>query len=408
MNRQELERIKSDIQYKIDNHIVNPKNGKYKIAYKFPGEDSSRRITVRGKDSTEIAMNLIDARDKRDLKEEEQKKSAKRFDKIASKWYDSEVARGICDGTNDTNMHIINDILNPEFGLRSIEEITRQEIKNFLMKQGEYYRRDYLKKIKSAIVGIYAYANDAEITNYFPVNNINISKMRCLPPLDDISKNPVTNEEMLQALIASGGDHQMILILSMLFVYGLRPFELINLKWKNVDFDNKTIFVEVSKYTDALNYDPKLYQRYLPISPTILKLLIEEKANSIGEYIFYKRKSHKQLTTETLDKYFNTLTRDREILNGAKVVNNKIVEPTGLRHFVPYAFRRRRITDMQLEPNMSEALIDAFNGHVIKGVNGKNYTRFDYEKHLEPLFVEYLKIPDEELSSLLKQAKEAF
>lgn len=73
MNRQELERIKSDIQYKIDNHIVNPKNGKYKIAYKFPGEDSSRRITVRGKDSTEIALKLIDARDERDLKEEEQK-----------------------------------------------------------------------------------------------------------------------------------------------------------------------------------------------------------------------------------------------------------------------------------------------------------------------------------------------
>lgn len=232
--------------------------------------------------------------------------------------------------------------------------------------------------------------------------------MRCLPPLDDISKNPVTNEEMLQALIASEGKHQMILILSMLFVYGFRSVELVNLEWKNIDFDNKTLFVEVSKYTDALNYDPKLYQRYLPIPPTILELLKKEKANSKTEYIFDKRNSHKQLTTKTLDKYFKTLTRDREILNGAKVVNNKIVKSTGLRHFVPYAFRRRRITDMQLESKMSEALIDAFNGHVLKGVNGKNYTRFDYKKHLESLFVEYLKVLDEELSSLLKQAKEAF
>lgn len=407
MDAYEIERVTAFVDHKIKSGKCSPnENGLYKIYYTFPGEDSTQRVLGRGRDAGEVALKIIVAHDKRLLKEQRSKEARLRFDKIAAEWYYSEIERGVCDKTNDSNAHIINDILLEHFGCRSINDITRQEIKDFLTKQGKKYRINMVKKIRDAFVGIYTYANDSGVTTYFPVNRLSVKTIKCLPPLDGSEKNPVTKKEFLDSLAVSIDDSQMILILSMLFIYGFRPVELVNLIWKNIDFDSNTIFVEVSKYTDALNHDPKLYQRYLPITPKIRELLKKELEESKTDYIFHKKNNLNQLDTSTLDGYFETLTRKLEILNGAKVKNNKIVEYVGIRHFSPYAFRRLRITEMQTDPELSDTIIDAFDGHALKGINGKAYTRFDYETHLKPIFNKYLKNVDEQLTLFLKEAED--
>lgn len=68
-----------------------------------------------------------------------------------------------------------------------------------------------------------------------------------------------------------------------------------------------------------------------------------------------------------------------EIINGAKVVNNEIVEWTGIRHFTPYAFRKGVVTTMD-SLNYNDAITQMFIGHSPKSVKDQYYSLMNYKK----------------------------
>ncbi len=102
---------------------------------------------------------------------------------------------------------------------------------------------------------------------------------------------------------------------------GLRIGELIALKWQNVDFKNKIIYIEKAVSTISQNHTtfaiedtPKTTSsiRVIPISKQLLEILKELKRNTFCEYVVCSR-NVKQLQPRAYQKAFENLLKRLKI-----------------------------------------------------------------------------------------------
>jgi len=399
----EFDYIKSIIEGKINGGIINKNDaGIYKVSYTFP---NLKRITVRGTDAVDITHKLIA---KRDIQLSEAKKikvSSMRFDKIAIMWYETEIdGRDLAKDNRKNYKSILNKHILPRFGLRNIEEIENHELQNYLNELGKKSGKSHVSKVKNCLTNIFQFAYQNRLIVFNPAIKLKLPKCK---EFTSPNKERVTNDELLLALKASKNDLQMKIIIEMLFLYGIRDVELVKLRWENINFKEKYIHIKESKYTNAINTKNKeKTRRYLPLPNTLakdLRTLKESRPSSTGnDIIFIKKESKKPMTTNALCGYFKTLHRDMEILNGAKMFNNKIIEYTGVRHFTPYAFRHGVSSRMDaLEFN--DYYTQSFIGHAPQSVKDKHYTKLNFETELRPVYNRYMEIAEKELIDYLKQ-----
>ena len=398
----EFEIIKNELENKIETRKIKPnQKGEYKVGYIFANVE--KRIYARGKDAADLTHKLIALRDSAIENSKKQKIVETRFDTIAVNWFEVQIkGRGLGKKNVSNYKTILNNHIIEEFGMKDLSEISNSSLQEFLNNKGKTSSISQVKKIKNCLEGIFSFAVSNNKILYNPTANL---KMPSCQSFDDSHKKPVTNDEMKFALKTVRSDCQMQIILEMLFIYGMRTIEIVNLKWKNINFDEKFIHIERSKYTDAITTeDNKSVLRYLPLSDIISKHLMQLKCerniNDENEYIFITRQSGNKLDTTTLDKYFKTLTRDMEIVNGAEVFNNKIVSKTGIRHFTPYAFRHGVATKLNAM-NYNDALAQCFLGHKPKTVKDIHYSNMTYERELRPAYQTYMDKAEKELQAII-------
>lgn len=408
----EYEELASLIRHKIDSgKLKQQANGVYKISKKF--ENCEKTIYVEGTDAKDIANKLIYKRDINIKKVSDEEKFGKPFYAVAGEWYNLRIKETGLKEKNVSNYRgLLNNHILPKFKDRGIKTIRNNEIQELLNKKGKTYSCSQVSKMKNIIISIFDYAETNMYIEHNQIKKLIVPKCK---KFKNDSKNPVTKEELTLALKATKDQPMMQLAVVMLYVYGLRTCELVNLEWKFVNFDEDYFKIDKSKYTDSLNVkNNEITKRYSPLSPTVKKLLIKTKElhQSDGrkdDMIFHKKNLKnkldiKPITSDTMDEYFNTLTnRDMEIANGAVVRNNQIIEYTGVRHFTPYAFRKGVITRLNAM-NYNDSITQMFVGHAPKEVKDRYYSKMNFEQDLRPNYQRFLDASEELLKECLESA----
>lgn len=402
----EYELLKKEIQEKIDNKKLNPdEDGSYKIGYRFT--KCGKRYYSRGLTADALAQDLLRKRNESIAKEERKRTLDRRFDQVSIDWFETNIkGRSLGENNIRNTKSILNKHIIPQFGYNDISSVQNKDLQNFLNELSTCYSKDHVLKIKNTLEAIFVFAAANDLIGKLPT--IGLKMPKCVKKSTN-KKDPVSSDEFLLALRACKNDLQMLTILEILFVYGMRDVELNNLRWENINFEKKYIHITHSKYTGAITTrDDNICMRYLPLCDTVAKSLkaLKEKNKIVdqSEYIFKRRKSNKPLTTKALDGYFKTLMRDMDILNGAKVFNNKIIESSNIRYFTPYAFRKGVTTTLD-SMNMIPAITQKFIGHAPSNVKDRYYSRMDFEQHLRPAFQPYLETAERNLINILELSK---
>lgn len=137
-------------------------------------------------------------------------------------------------------------------------------------------------------------------------------------------------------------DNQYECFLKLIMTYQLSRFELLNLEWKDIDFDNNKISLYLINYGDyAKKYDwntvkkNESYKRTFPLIPNIKKLLLKEQQkqalNENYEYQNYVclKNDGTRLNINTLSRNLRNIARENilpeVLLSGLKLSLNDYV-----------------------------------------------------------------------------------
>ena len=103
-------------------------------------------------------------------------------------------------------------------------------------------------------------------------------------------------DDEIEKLLNVSGERLKPIILTALHT-GIRRAQLLSLKWSNINFENRTIYIENGKWGRW---------QEIPINDTLYNVLFEMKQKSTGEYIFTKDNGE---PCGDIKKSFNTILR---------------------------------------------------------------------------------------------------
>lgn len=403
MNKTEIDYLKVEIQKKINNKTIKKnKNGKYKINKKFP--ELSQSIAARGSNAEEIAIKLLSSRDSILNATTELAVKGKRIDEITQEYYEIEIKpKQLGEDTLKTYKRNMNRIISA-FGNRGIKTIKYDEIKKFISEYALTHGESTVKDLTRHIKNIFAFAHTQGYVEDNKITNIPIP--RCKRTSKAVQRNSPENTQL--AFKAAANDSFMLLVLTLLFSTGMRTIEAVNLQWNNISFENDYIHITKSKYTGAFNVkNDEETTRYLPLSP-ILKWQLElerdrhkqQNVYSTDGYILLKKETLKPMNSSELSKYFTTLHNEMDFLNGAEIVNNKVVSTTLDSKITPYSFRKDVSSVMKIR-NYNDSIVDIYTGHKPKSVVDKYYSKPYFETELRPLYQDFVDFRDSQLRELM-------
>ena len=201
----------------------------------------------------------------------------------------------------------INDIYISKFN----KKISTENLNNFINELKEHYSYSTIKSIKTLINSSLKFISkeyhSKRIQCTLKLKNINLKKVYSLDK---------SEQQKLEQYILGNKKYYHYGIIISLFT-GLRLGELLSLKWKNIDFKNKFIYVKSTLFSISKNH--KLIQiedtpktsssiREIPISKTLLTILKELKLSSKCEYVISSRKN-KNVIPRTYQKSFEDLLK---------------------------------------------------------------------------------------------------
>jgi len=164
------------------------------------------------------------------------------------------------ESTRDSYNQVLRNHVYPSIGDKPLNEITKQDIKDLLIKKrSEGYSLATVKLIKAYTASIFEYAvGDDEIIESNPVKSLGKRIQESLRS-KDISEqiNPLTKEELgslLQSAQIHFKEHYPLFLL--LARTGMRVGEALALQWGDIDFNGR--FIEVKRqYSKGRIFTPK-------------------------------------------------------------------------------------------------------------------------------------------------------
>ncbi len=226
----------------------------------------------------------------------EEEKPVSTFKEYAESWLDTRVSvkckRQTKEGYEDAlNLHII-----PVFGDKSITEIKKGAIKNFLFdKLNQGYSISTVKQMKNVIAGVFNKAVDDEI---IPANPAHILRDVFNGKKGKESIDPLDRDELnllLNAVQENYSEHHALFLL--LARAGLRIGEALALQWGDIDFNGRFIDVKRTLVKGRIETPKSGKQRRVDMSRQLTEVLrahlIESKKKGfvlglggIPEYVF--------------------------------------------------------------------------------------------------------------------------
>ena len=259
-----------------------------------------------------------------------------------------------------------------------IDNYAIQKLVNNLIDQG--YSTDTIKKCKHLISQFFEYAIDNKWILVNPTLKVKIKGKRNIYQANDDEKYkampPEIRDKFLDALNKDEANFIKPLCITLMFA-GLRIGEALALKWKNIDFDNKTIKVEraitqVPKFDEQGNIKDRITVigdtktscsvREIPVADIVIKTLRQWK----------DKQNHRQqtnpdviatLTSPTTFVFANDDGSYRTY-SGTRKIFDRFKRRNGLDKFnIHFHGLRHTFSNMLFEMNENPKVIQQLLGH---------------------------------------------
>lgn len=198
--------------------------------------------------------------------------------------------------TQDDYISKFNRLILPHFKDCNIEEIKVNKIEDWQKKllEVDLYSTTTVKRVKTILALIF----DRAIAN--EIITINPAKYAQKFNVNHIKQEPYTLEEMEKILKYSNGWFKIFMYLA--FTTGMRPGEMIGLKWSDIDFGRGVINLQrsISKGIVTTDTYTKNHNR-LVIVPNIVMAMLKEYKHE-HEYVFVNKYKEPFFESKTISK----------------------------------------------------------------------------------------------------------
>ena len=392
-----LKTYQEKIQRELDAGIIHPnKDGYIKKSILLSRDihfGNTRRIQAEGKTVAQCAEKLAQ-KHRNAVEGVENKIKPKTFGEVAEDWFDVVIAPSGKSKGNKANYNTLLKLhILPVLKNQDITQLKKKDFQIFLNKfagQGE----SNVKKLRMTLMQIIDYAMENE---YMPEKRIKLN----LPEMKPIEKREILSEDLITLLIKAQKEYPPAWVFVAMVATGLRPCEIYHIKYTDIDFEKKLLYVKKSKTDNGI--------RVLPIPQYVLDLILEDKRklNEKGirpEYVFHQSTNPlSPHTATTLNMNWNTTLNTIDKINGAKLYRNKIVESTipNRDKLTPYNLRHTYCT-MLNDCGIGDYFKKRLMGHTLKdSITDSVYTHSSEEKiiqaakpfliHIQKLFNQALK-----------------
>lgn len=157
---------------------------------------------------------------------------------------------------------------------------------------------------------------------------------------------------------------------------GLRPGEVIPLRWKDIDFKNRNVNITKAYKVDKTIGEPKTKAgiRKVPIPDVFFKVLKEKKGEPFD--LITTNINGKMFTHHNSLQLWHSIRRDMNLAMGCKIWHNELIPPLPLAEdFVMYNLRHTYCTDLQ-RAGVSIDVARRLMGHSNIAVTSKIYTHY--------------------------------
>ena len=157
-------------------------------------------------------------------------------------WFSTFKAPTIKTQTQERYRNFMKNHFNPVFGNMNVQDITLVQFQQFFNEKAQKgYAAQTIKHMKQALSQFYEYAVKQKLVSLNPIADVKIRDTERRN--ERMALTPQQREVICKAL-----DQEVLLkpILLTFIMTGLRPQELIALKWKNIDFESSVISVEAA------------------------------------------------------------------------------------------------------------------------------------------------------------------
>lgn len=190
----------------------------------------------------------------------------------------------------EVSMSLYKKHIGPEFGLREMTSVKPLEFQKFLTRKESELSNATIIKIYTLLNQIYKMMIAWNELKFNPLTGVK------KPSSNHKEKQTWTKEEC-HSFLEGAREYQCFMSFWLALQFGLRLGEVQGLKWKNIDFENKLLFVEQAYHEEQKKMGrlkTKASKRVIPISDKQLKFLSVRKdasesdliaSNAIGGYL---------------------------------------------------------------------------------------------------------------------------
>lgn len=377
-----------------DGTININKDGKIKKS-EYLGRDyeTGKPIRIYGEGETvdKCARKLAIASLQAEGKLGSMKITKRTFAEVAEEWYETEIAHDAINDKNKYNYRLtLKNHLIPNLGKFEIAKIKPGDYKRFI---NSYAGKGVstVRYIKTTLNRIIKYATAEGYRE-------DIDVILKLPKTKPFVEKTILNDNLIKLLIKAQKEYWPAYVFVCMVATGMRPCELYHIKYENIDFENKTMRILISKNENGI--------RTVPIPDYALELIKQDRENLIAkgicpEYVFHQVKNpllpH---TSNSLKTNWETTLRYMDILLGAEVYRNKIIVSKfeGNEKYVPYSLRHTYCTKLN-DCGIGEYFKKRLMGHTLNdSITDSVYTHSSVERVMEaakPFLEEFEKLVKE-------------
>lgn len=192
--------------------------------------------------------------------------------------------------TLERNIMHYNNHIAPYFGKKELGNITPLEIERWQNQLLQKYKHLTVQKFRSILFSIYDKALHNDIVLKNPLEKVTAPKVQNNFKIEEI--NPFTEKELNQIIEHANG--YMKNFIKLMAATGMRPGEIIALKWSDIDFEKRTIKVERTRLrskkgediVDGLTKTMSSNRFVDMLNATYDALMAQSELTNESEYIF--------------------------------------------------------------------------------------------------------------------------
>jgi len=164
------------------------------------------------------------------------------FRAVFDEWFNTFKAPNISSATEEKLRGFMKNHIFRAFGHMELEQITLMKLQRFFNHEAAKYSLQSIKHMKQLMNQFYNYAIKNKLVKENPISEI---KVRDMARRDEQKERMALTAEQREKIFAALEQDSYITPILMTFAFtGLRPAELIALKWENIRFKDATISVK--------------------------------------------------------------------------------------------------------------------------------------------------------------------